>query len=245
MDLKIYNTRLSPTTNGTPHLGHIFMALVNEYTAHESGGKFYVRFDDTQEIWNFRQSRKEINEIKKITIEDIDWMGIKVDEYQSDNDMEVDIEKNLLTLNGGELNVKKMVNVINGPNVVGDSTIYHGYNAIITAKKVIADWMSDITTLIRGGDLITEDSLYAYFCEIWRLPQPLQIYLPRLLNEDYKELSKTAGAITIKEMREANFKPDNIRMVLRNACLKNPSGDWSVNNIRQEPRLGEAWLKKL
>jgi len=47
-----YNTRFNPTISGPLHIGHLYMALVNEAEAHHTGGKFIVRADDTQDYWN-------------------------------------------------------------------------------------------------------------------------------------------------------------------------------------------------
>ena len=47
-----YNTRFNPSISGALHIGHLYMALVNEMEAHRTGGKFIVRVDDTQDIWN-------------------------------------------------------------------------------------------------------------------------------------------------------------------------------------------------
>ena len=51
-----YNTRFNPTISGPLHIGHLYMALVNEAEAHRSGGKFIVRVDDTNRQWSHRLS---------------------------------------------------------------------------------------------------------------------------------------------------------------------------------------------
>ena len=56
-----YNTRFNPTVSGSLHVGHLYMALVNEVEAHRSGGKFYIRVDDTQDCWVVRLGKKQID----------------------------------------------------------------------------------------------------------------------------------------------------------------------------------------
>lgn len=244
MAMKIYNCRFAPTTNGSIHLGHVFTALVNEFEAHKSGGKFTVRFDDAQEWRTFRQSRNEINRMKQIIIDDFEWLGVKVDDYMSDSEIEMDVKAYLLLLNKGELAITKMVVTNNSPESISNNILYYPYHPWLTAQKVIADWMIDINYLIRGEDLITESSLYAYFCEIWRIPQPRQVYIPRLNSFDGSEVSKTVGSTTINQMREAGYKSEDIYSILINACLKNKDAFWTVDNIKSQPILDQAWSKK-
>ena len=41
------DTRLAPSPTGFMHFGTLFPALVNERLAHQSGGVFYLRIEDT------------------------------------------------------------------------------------------------------------------------------------------------------------------------------------------------------
>ena len=42
-------TRLAPSPTGFMHFGTLFPALVNERLAHQSGGVFYLRIEDTDQ----------------------------------------------------------------------------------------------------------------------------------------------------------------------------------------------------
>ena len=42
-------TRLAPSPTGFMHLGNLYVALANERIAHQSGGVFYLRIEDTDE----------------------------------------------------------------------------------------------------------------------------------------------------------------------------------------------------
>ena len=42
-------TRLAPSPTGFMHIGNLYVALANERIAHQSGGVFYLRIEDTDE----------------------------------------------------------------------------------------------------------------------------------------------------------------------------------------------------
>jgi glutamyl/glutaminyl-tRNA synthetase len=234
--MKAMNCRFNPTVDGNLHLGHIYVAAVNEYEAHHSGGQFIIRFDDNQKIWKLRQERREMLTIEKNMIEDFEWLGIKFDLVKSTEAM-----KTVITKYRDEVaaypDVHEMVNVLNAPNLIGTDMFMHGYNAELTIEKVIADWIDEIGLLIRGSDLITEFALYSYFCDLWRIPQPIHVYLPRLLDINGREMSKTKGSISIMAMRNKGASMNAVWDLLTDSCLKDPSGNWSIDNIKDEPRL--------
>ena len=42
-------TRMAPSPTGFMHLGNLFGAIADERLAHQSGGVFYLRFEDTDQ----------------------------------------------------------------------------------------------------------------------------------------------------------------------------------------------------
>ena len=42
-------TRLAPSPTGFMHIGNLYVALANERIAHQSGGVFFLRIEDTDE----------------------------------------------------------------------------------------------------------------------------------------------------------------------------------------------------
>jgi glutamyl/glutaminyl-tRNA synthetase len=240
------NTRFNPTTDGDLHLGHVYVAAVNEYVAHSTGGKFVLRLDDNQPIWNLRMTAEEIAEFSDRQLEDLRWMGLNPDVIHSDRAMEIKenhkITKLIIDLNGGELQVPEMVMVNNSPYCTYTDMVPYPYLPWITAKKVVADFLDEIGMLIRGEDLITESSLYAFFCDLWRIPQPIQVYVGRLVNYDGSELSKTRGRMSIRSLREKGWTPNKVWGVLRETCLIYKDGPWSLDNILQSPRLTDEAL---
>ena len=66
-------TRFAPSPTGLLHLGNIRTALINWLYAKNSGGKFILRIDDTD------QERSKEEYISKIKY-DLEWLGIDFDE---------------------------------------------------------------------------------------------------------------------------------------------------------------------
>ena len=66
-------TRFAPSPTGLLHLGNIRTALINWLYAKNSGGKFILRIDDTDQE---RSKEEYISQIKY----DLEWLGIDFDE---------------------------------------------------------------------------------------------------------------------------------------------------------------------
>lgn len=70
-------TRFAPSPTGFLHIGGLFAALISERTAHQSGGKFILRIEDTD------KKREVENGVSKI-IEGLNSFGIQIDEGFTD-----------------------------------------------------------------------------------------------------------------------------------------------------------------
>ena len=75
-------TRFAPSPTGFLHIGGLFSALISERTAHQSGGKFILRIEDTD------KKREVENGIEKI-LEGLCEFGIKIDEGVVAEDEEI------------------------------------------------------------------------------------------------------------------------------------------------------------
>jgi len=232
-------TRWNPTTNGAIHLGHIYCLLVNERFAHESGGKFYIRFDDTDQAVTIEMEHPERTvEIEKRQREDVEWLGIPVDGWQTQSDILDDVHKEM----------KKYINKYTMfpdpyPHIMpisirmGTTWIPYPYTPFQTAERVIMDHMLGITHVIRGEDFLTEYSLYRYFCDVFERPHPKFICLPRLTDKYGRDVSKTNGGYTITEFRNNGYTSGYIKRMLELACLNWPNNGWGLHNLKQNPRL--------
>jgi glutamyl/glutaminyl-tRNA synthetase len=245
-----FNTVFNPTTNGLLHLGHLYMAMVNAAEAHNSGGKFIVRFDDDQFMWTALRGKQGDNiEVEDEIEHDLDWAGIDVDEYNSQQVTRIEVDKMLYYLNKGPLPAQETkATMVELPMTI-TQTLHDPYPYVpwITARKVVEDFMDGITLKIRGEDLATEYSLYMYFCDIWGLPRPLQWFLPRMFmesGEKLTDLSKTRGNWKIKDFRDHGVSFETVRRSMAQTCLKDPSEPWLIRNIKQHPYLPDGILSE-
>ena len=66
-------TRLGPSPTGFIHLGNLYGAFVDERLAHQSGGKFYLRIEDTDD-------KRFVEGATDLIIKSLGWFGIDFDE---------------------------------------------------------------------------------------------------------------------------------------------------------------------
>lgn len=74
-------TRVGPSPTGPMHIGGIFVALVSERLAHQSGGVFYLRLEDTDK-------KREVSGTDKLIVESLAYFGLSPDEGQQLNGQE-------------------------------------------------------------------------------------------------------------------------------------------------------------
>lgn len=240
------NTVFNPTTNGELHLGHLYMILVNEYEAHKSNGKFIMRYDDNQFKWNAVEHTDK--HYKKIIEDQMNWLGIHVDKYTSQLETEVETDKMLYYLNKGPISVQEMkTNIVQIPHII-NPTNHDPYPYVpwLTARKVVDDFLDEVTLKIRGDDLISEYALYSYFCDLWGLPQPTQWFLPRLFTEEGEKLtnvSKTKGNWKLSTIINSGIRPSILIEKLAYYCLIDPNREWSLDNIQPYPRMPKDFMQ--
>lgn len=75
-------TRVSPSPTGNMHIGTVYTALINERIAHQSGGLFFLRIEDTD-------TAREVCGAAAVIIEGLRYYGIKVDEGPLSGEKEV------------------------------------------------------------------------------------------------------------------------------------------------------------
>ena len=69
-------TRLGPSPTGFIHLGNLYGAFVDERLAHQSGGTFFLRIEDTDD-------KRYVEGAVDIVIDSLDFFGIEFDEGAS------------------------------------------------------------------------------------------------------------------------------------------------------------------
>jgi len=74
-------TRFAPSPTGFLHMGGLFAALVSERLAHQSGGVFFLRIEDTD------KKREVAGSIPKI-IDSLKYFNIRFDEGETEPGVE-------------------------------------------------------------------------------------------------------------------------------------------------------------
>jgi len=69
-------TRIAPSPTGDPHVGTAYIALFNRCFAHQNGGKFVLRIEDTDQVRSSTQSENDI-------LNALQWLGLDWDEGPS------------------------------------------------------------------------------------------------------------------------------------------------------------------
>ena len=66
-------TRLAPSPTGFMHIGNLYVALANERIAHQSGGVFYLRIEDTDE-------KRKVEGAVEVIHSSLKYFGVEFDE---------------------------------------------------------------------------------------------------------------------------------------------------------------------
>lgn len=72
-------TRIGPSPTGFVHLGNLYNAMIGERLAHQSGGVFYLRVEDTD-------AKREVEGAVELVLSAMDYFGIHFDEGVTEND---------------------------------------------------------------------------------------------------------------------------------------------------------------
>lgn len=231
-----HNTRWNPTWNGPLHLGHIYSLLINEKFAHDSNGKFTVRFDDdSPPVLVLKDRAKEIGKRQQ---EDIEWLDVQVDRWQWQTKLLPEVHTRLEILHHKYM-IDALERTHNLPltvRMMGTNWLPYPYVPQQTAERVIMDNMIETTHVIRGEEFLTEFALYHYYCEQFRISPPDFVFIPRLMSGD-GDISKHCGGYTIAEFRAKGYKAQDIKDMLAEACLYWPANGWSFHNMKPNPRI--------
>lgn len=72
-------TRIGPSPTGFVHLGNLYNAIIGERLAHQSGGVFYLRVEDTD-------AKREVEGAVELVLSSMNYFGIHFDEGVTEND---------------------------------------------------------------------------------------------------------------------------------------------------------------
>jgi glutamyl/glutaminyl-tRNA synthetase len=235
------NTRFNPTVNGDPgagilHLGHLYMCLVNEYMAHSTGGRFIVRFDDNQADWLNKVGQTQMWRNAAQIRDELDWCGIKVDEWAHQSTTERSAQKRIDAVWPGlrEPNPKDYL----VPHLTRSDAPQYPYAAYLTAEVILNDHWGDVDLMIAGDELLDRYALYCWMSDQLGVKQIEHVYLPRLTDgAELAPVSKTEGNHRLMSYRRDTYTPAALKTILANSCLDDPAGAWDWRNVKREPRL--------
>ena len=211
------NTRFRPTPYRDMHLGHAWTALHNWEAAAASGGRFVLIADDYAYNLQFLQERSwSLTECVDRYCRDLEWLGMEPDEVvYSTRNCEAHAEAAAvfgLKPPGRVADLSMVVTTIrNAAHGQAD-----GYEPFLIACRVMDDALLGVDLFYRGADLIGERQLYDFMARQLRLNPPAQEYLPVIQRENApgKE-SKSLGAVSIRQLREAGYAAGDILNTLR------------------------------
>lgn len=232
-----YITRFNPSTSGGLHVGHVFVARLNEQFALDSNGQFFVRIVDDYspgiEVYGAERCQRQAEGY----VEDLNWLGFQVDEYQYESAM-VEEARRLLRERFHYEPLPELPHVMNYRNtpviLTRPDVLTYPHTPTITAEKVVMDWMTGTNLLVRGLDLLTEFSLYEQYCRMFGVPEPQQFYVDRLTYHG-QDMSKHGGAMQLGFLRRQGYSAQDIEESLRIGCLANPLNGWRPYNLKREP----------
>lgn len=72
-------TRIGPSPTGFVHLGNLYNAIIGERLAHQSGGVFFLRVEDTD-------AKREVEGAVELVISSMNYFGIEFDEGVTEGD---------------------------------------------------------------------------------------------------------------------------------------------------------------
>lgn len=219
-------TRIAPAPTGLLHVGTARTALFNYLFAKGQGGKFILRFEDTDRSRSTKEAAKNI-------VENMEWLGLLPDEGPFRQMERLDLYRSyaerlkasglayekdgaLWFRVGGGVGAVLWVDLIHGSQSVSmkalkDFVIVRK-NGIPTYNFVVVvdDIEMRITHVIRGDDHLPNTPKQILLYRALDSPQPEFGHLPLILGADRKKLSKRHGAQSIGEFRKMGFVPEAI-----------------------------------
>lgn len=251
----MHNTRFNPTMDGGPHLGHLMAVLLNEQAAHESGGLFTLRFDDTQEYWNHMFSSMAVARMKDQWLKELAYFGVVPDRVLSQMKV-LNQGRGWLPLLCDEVDraakrfhtAKAMFCHDQVPIVVSSyGEAIYPFTDYYTLEKVMLDFEEGDNLLIRGEELLTEYGLYCHYVHALRIPRVEHVYIPRLRmpGDDNifqrDSISKTVGQCKLEDFIAAKVDPLVVRTWLGQSALANynpiTGPMWSWENLKRDPAV--------
>ena len=221
--------RFAPSPTGYLHIGSARTALFNWLYARHTGGKFFLRIEDTDKE---RSKQEFLDEI----LSSLRWLGLNWDEalvYQSQRTDRYRALAEKLIKEGRAYHEDKAIRFrMPKEGKVGFEDLLHGRIEFdLTQHTSLAEdlviFKSDgsptynfavvcddadmkISHVIRGDDHISNTPKQIPLYEALGYRQPIFCHIPLILGADRSRMSKRHGATSIREYLEAGYLPEAI-----------------------------------
>lgn len=252
-------TRFPPSPTGLLHIGGVRTALFNYLFAKQSGGKIFLRFEDTD-----RERSKP--EFEEDILRGIEWLGLSLDRApflrQSERTETYKEHLRRLITEGKAFEAEdseaapgmKVVRFKN-PNTrvtfndavrgevsfdtteLGDFVIARTHDLpLYHLAVVIDDAEIKVTHVIRGEDHVSNTQRQILLIEALGFARPQYAHIPLILAPDKSKLSKRHGAVSVNEYKAQGFIPEAMLNYL--ALLGwNPGGEKELFTLEELIKL--------
>lgn len=215
--------RFAPSPTGYLHIGSARTALFNWLYARHTGGKFFLRIEDTDRQ---RSDRHFLDEI----LSDLRWLGIDWDAdpiFQSERFAFYREKAEEILLKGkayreGDailFRVEKgrtieVQDLIHGQITFETDTIKDQVliksdgSPAYNFSCAVDDADLGITHVLRGDDHLSNTPKQILFYEALNLPLPKFAHMPLIMGPDGAKLSKRHGGVSVEEYRKEGFLPE-------------------------------------
>lgn len=122
-------------------------------------------------------------------------------------------------------------------NEVGDFVVFRADGVAAYQLAVVVDDIAmEITSVVRGDDLLASTPRQLLLYEAFGAESPRWAHVPLVVNEQGQRLAKRDGALAIAELREAGVSPQRLREALLDTLSAGPTQDrWAPREIAAGP----------
>lgn len=215
-------TAVAPTPGHDFHVGNLWVVWLNWQHARLSGGEFALIWDDTmyEAGCNWMSSHSIQTGMDRVR-QQLDWMGMTPDcEFVSSGNHEAHVEACAklgyrMPQTMGLL--PRRAHPVMGMPTWQQSGPHYApmmYQPGLTTCWVVDDYLSGVTGLYTGAEWLAEALHYEDICLRLGYRPPQREYVPTVARGVSKE-SKSDGAFTLPQLRDAGYEPWQIISTLR------------------------------
>lgn len=224
------NVRMVANTAPLAHLGHAYVALLNQHLAASTGGEFHL----------FRVRREEpIEEF----LADLKWIGIKPKAVWSEDDPDErpGVAEAALSFKD-EMETAFLYPADEAPSYRPTHTSSEAhlteYSPWDMSLAVAWDHALGITDCILPERSMCDGHLRTYLALRQGFAVPRQWYIPSLaFTKDAIPDVDFSFSMNLHGLRKKGWNHKEVLELLARSCLKNPEGPWALDNIKAQPIL--------